>query len=230
MKRRLLCLLLLLPIGALGEEPGEMPVDGANEETPEEVGEVIFDAMEKGALFSPVEGDWRKFEEENGRNLIRLSGEPVVASRVEMGPYLRENELVMSANVMGKARKRLKPRMGLGLYGKNGFFLRLAPARGALELVQHGEILVETPYPWKSEEWHRLELAITVTEDRSRWTLEARAWPDGEDRPEEPVLVWPFRQEEQIFPLAGKAFLCGSPYNGLPIFFDEAVLRKAARP
>ena len=198
-------------------------------DSPERQLEVIFDASASGALFSTVSGKWGKLVK-GGNSMIQLNGEPVVESRVEMGPYLRNNEVVMSAKVKGRAKAGLKPRMGVGVYGKNGFFLRLAPARDMVEIAQYGEVIAEAPYEWDPEKWHHLELTIVVATEKTHWVVSGKAWPDDGEKPEVPVVVHRATLASLIFPLAGKAFLTGSPYNGYPILFDDAVLKKIKPP
>lgn len=197
------------------------PVSPAQEET--EDPEFIFHSNSENALFSVVRGSWRHKEFE-GRKLIRLSPEPIEECRVDLGPTLRSYDLTISAKILGKCQGRLCPRMGVGLFGKYGFTLRLAPGHGRLELVQYGEIIASETCKWQSATWHYIELQMLAA--TNHWILEGRTWSDEVPRLESPTFSHKAYPGTMTHPLSGKAFLTASPYNGLPIFFDEVVLRK----
>ena len=109
--------------------------------------------------------------------------------------------------------------MGVGLFGKNGFFLRLAPGRHRIELVQYGEVIAEAPLQWDSATWQHLELKVAAT--GTYWKVTGTTWSENLSKPELPTLEKKVYPSTVTHPLSGRAFLTGAPFSGHPIFYDE---------
>jgi len=205
-------------LAGLGQEKKASP--GAQAEEPA----LLFASRNAGALFAPITGSWRFYDNE-GINIIRLTPQPVRECRLEMGPKLRGPGYSISAKTQAKAKSRLFPKMGVGLYGANGLCLLLAPGHQRLELVQYGETIAQDPLTaWKEEIWWTLELRVTPQDRHGK--IEARAWPSDAPRPEKAALEREMALEMLPLPLSGRAFVTASPYSGLPVYFDEVVVLK----
>jgi len=53
------------------------------------------------------------------------------------------------------------------------------------------------------------------------WTIEGRAWNEGEAKP----TGWPLGWTTQEAPITGQASVVGSPFSGEPIEFDDLRVR-----
>ena len=186
----------------------------------------IFEGGSDPSLFTKVSGNWQSAKHK-GKAVLSLGPEPVQECRTEMGPYLRSYNVSISAKVFSKQKSRIKPRMGVGLFGKNGFILRLAPGQKRIELVQYGEVIAEAPLQWKSETWQFLEL--TVTGETHHWQVSGRTWGDSQSKPELPTLEKAVYPSEVTHPVSGRAFLTGSPFSGYPILYDEVIVRQESK-
>ncbi|MDF1755127.1 MAG: hypothetical protein P1U89_20225 [Verrucomicrobiales bacterium] len=195
----------------------------ADEKKPEKDPNVIFDSESDSAQFATISGIWKSFEDE-GEKMIRLSPEPIRDSRVDIGPILPTYNITVTAKVLAKEKGRLKPMMGVGIFGDFGITLRVAPARKKLELVQYGEIIADAPCEWVSARWFFIEL--TMKAQATAWRLEGKIWDAEKEKPEAPTLIHEALPASMTHQLYGRAFLTGAPYTGLPIFYDKVTVRK----
>lgn len=215
-----LLLLICSGMAALGhaQEKGTDPEVKKNPE-------VIYKMGSDLSLLTKVSGDWEKAKFQ-GKSVLRLNPEPIQENRIEIGNYLPSYKVSISAKVCSPQNKRIKSRMGVGLFGGNGFFLRLAPGRHRIELVQYGEVLAEAPLQWDSETWQHLELKVTPEE--TFWKVSGTTWAENQSKPELPTLEKKVYPSRVTHPLSGRAFLTGSPFGGHPIYYDEVEVRSEA--
>jgi hypothetical protein len=148
--------------------------------------------------------------------------EPLVDAWLEFGPEVREKGATIMASGRAPGGDRLRSRFGVGLYGKNGFQLRLVPVRQEVELVRRGEVLVRRPFPHDPSEMQQLELSVRP--ERQHWIVSGRAWKDGGERPDPPLLEYKAFRVELLFPLAGRSVLFATPFSGEPVAFASAVV------
>lgn len=201
--------------------PQEKEADEEEKKPPD----VIFKMGSDLSLFTKVSGSW-KFADYEGKSVLRLAPEPIQESRIEMGAYLRSHNVGISAKVFSSQKRRIRSRMGVGLFGGNGFFLRLAPGRHRIELVQYGEVIAEAPLQWDSKTWRYLE--FEVIDEETHWIVRGTSWDEEESKPELPTLEKKVYPLSLTHPLAGRAFLTGAPFGGYPILYDEVEVRSEA--
>ena len=187
---------------------------------------ILFQSRPEISFLTQVAGKWSLYQLK-GDNIFRLDPEPLRHGIAEIGPYLRSYDLSISARFLAKKKSRIGPRMGLGLYGKNGLTLRLAPSHNRIELVQYGEVLAQAPLRWKSEAWHHLKL--TVTAEATHWKVAGKTWAHHRPKPLQPSLLYELSPGALTHPLSGRAFLCGSPFSGYPIFYDDIAVRRVEK-
>lgn len=147
---------------------------------------------------------------------------PLVDAWLEFGPEIREKGATITASGLAPGGGRLPSRFGVGLYGKNGFQLRLVPVRQEIELVRRGEVLLSRPFPHDPSELQQIELS--VRSERQHWIVSGRAWKDGGNRPERPLFEHKVFAVELLFPLAGRPVLLATPFSGEPVSFAAAVV------
>jgi len=120
------------------------------------------------------------------------------------------------ARIKGASKGRQSPTFGIGSNGVSGYVLRIAGAKGALELVHDDAVLASAPFAWKSDTWTRFHLQVRKAEDGS-WAVEGKAWADGAEEPK----AWAVTAKEDKEPVAGRASCWAIPYSGKPILFDD---------
>ncbi|MBL9160185.1 MAG: hypothetical protein JNJ70_22075 [Verrucomicrobiales bacterium] len=166
-----------------------------------------------------VKGSWSV---DAGAKKLLAAPEPLVDAWLEFGPEIREKGATITASVRGPGGDRLKSRFGVGLYGKNGFQLRLVPVRQEIELVRRGEVLLSRPFPHDPAEMQQIELAVRP--ERQHWVVSGRAWKEGGERPEQALLEYKIFAVELLFPLAGRSVLVATPFSGESVAFASAVV------
>lgn len=151
---------------------------------------------------------------------LRAMPEPLLDGWLEFGPEIREKgaTIVVSGRTPGKGR--MKSRLGVGLYGKNGFQLRTAPARQEIELVRRGEVLLRRPFQTDAETLCHLELSVVG--ERQHWIVSGRAWTGEGVRPDSTLFDYKVFSVELQFPLAGRSVLFATPFSGEPVAFASA--------
>lgn len=184
-----------------------------------------FETAETGALpdgMMEIEGVFT-VEEIEGRKALKLAEAPLAEDAVILGPSFKGAGSVTAA-VKADKKRRSFPRFGIGLHGISGYRLRVVGASGTVELIKNEEVVKSVPFVWKSEAWNVLKLEIR--EKDGKWSVEGRVWPDGEEAPKEPTIAL----EAESAPGQGKASLWGTPYAGLPIWYDSVEIVSPAMP
>ena len=163
------------------------------------------------------EGKWTVDAESK---TLQIGVEPLVDGWLEFGPDFREKPGTIKGAGRAPGDARIQSRFGIGLYGPNGFQIRLIPAWNKVELVRRGEALKAIDFELDVETVYEMELA--VLEEEEVWQLKARIWPTEGERPEEPTMKYQFPKSELLFPLAGRAVLTATPFSGEPVEFSSA--------
>jgi len=146
--------------------------------------------------------------------------EPLLDAWLEFGPEIREKGATIVASGRAPGGGRLKSRIGVGLYGKNGFQLRLAPSRQEVELVRRGAVLLRKAHAIDPESLQHLELSVRG--ERQHWIVSGRAWSGDGERPAKALFEYKIFAVELQFPLAGRPVLFATPFSGEPVAFASA--------
>jgi len=203
-----LCLSSLLPLAA--EETVKFTQD--------------FEEAEAGSLpdgMMEIEGAFT-VEALDGRKALKLAEAPLAEDAVILGPSFKGAGSVM-ASVKADKKRRSFPRFGVGLHGISGYRLRVVGASGMVELVKNEEVVKAVAFAWKSELWTTLKLELREAD--GKWIVEGRVWAEGTEAPGEPTIALETDKE----PGQGKASLWGTPYAGLPIWFDSVEITSPAQ-
>lgn len=166
---------------------------------------------------TPLAGTW--FAEKSAVKL-KLKAEPLVIGTLEFGPEIREKGATICALARGPGDGRLKSRFGAGLYGKNGFQIRIDQGKQAVELVRRGIVLKTVPFQANHESLYELEL--NVIEEGENWLITGRAWEYETERNKKPLFTYMAYTDELLFPLAGRPFIIATPFSGEPVQFAVA--------
>jgi hypothetical protein len=159
-------------------------------------------------------------KQEAANKCLELPGAPLDSFSLLFGPAGKEG-LAVSARVYGTAKGRRSPTFGVGLNGAAGYRLQVSPGRRSLELFKGDLLLASTPYNWQSGSWTHLCLRLRKVKD-GEWKLEGKAWT--QDAPE--PTAWTLAHTEKEEPRAGRAMLCGSPFSGTPIRYDDLLVTR----
>lgn len=152
-------------------------------------------------------------KEEAGNRFVELPGSPLESFGVLFGGNTASG-LSVSARIQGTKSGRKFPTFAVGLNGVGGYKLRVAPAKGGVELVRGDEVKASAPFKWTSGEWTRLSLSV-VKKDGGV-AVEGRVW-SGDTEPKEPSVTF---ADAEPMP-AGKAGFWGLPFSGTAIRFDD---------
>lgn len=219
------CLALFLSF-AVAEESGEKEAETETEteemERPEALAFVDIGNSDEGSIpggTTVKEGRWRVDDETDE---LRALTSPLVISWLEFGPEVREKGATIVATGQAPGGGRLQSRFGVGLHGKNGFQLRLAPVKDEVELVRRREVLRSVTLPLETDRAYTMELAVVADDDR--WIVRGWVWEAEEKRPDNPLIEYRIFDEELLFPLAGRAVLRATPFSGKPVAFTAAHL------
>ncbi len=169
---------------------------------------------------TPVAGQWVV---DAGAKRLKALPEPILDAWLEFGPEIREKGATLVATGLAPGGGRLKSRIGAGLYGKNGFQIRLVPARQEVELVRRGEVLLRKPFEIDPEKLHSMELSVAG--ERQHWIVSGRVWTEEGQRPDQTLFDHKVFAAELEFPLAGRSVLFATPFSGEPVAFASAVVR-----
>ncbi len=183
-----------------------------------DLAKVAGGALPAGAV--AVAGTWST---DAATKTLRAMPHPLLDAWLEFGPEIREKGALVAASGRAPGRGRLKSRLGVGLYGKNGFQLRTAPARREAELVRRGAVLLRRPLETDADALHHLELSVVG--ERRHWIVSGRVWTEGGERPEAPLFEHKVFAAELQFPLAGRSVLFATPFSGEPVAFASALVR-----
>lgn len=168
---------------------------------------------------TPKKGTWKVHK---ASNTLRVAVEPLVVSWIEFGPEIREKGSTILATASAPGEGRLQSRFGAGLYGKNGFQLRLQPVRDEVELVRRGAVLAKVDLEIEPGASYEMELSVEAGEADDSWIVKGRAWPTEGERPEKEMMVHETTSEELEFPLAGRPCLVATPFSGEPVAYSRA--------
>ena len=180
-----------------------------------DIGNTVEGAYPGGA--TPIAGSWYV---EKAAKKLKLQPEPLVIGWLEFGPEIREKGATISALARAPGEGRLRSRIGVGLYGKNGFQLRVDQGKKMVELVRRGIVLKSVNCETDPAKLYELEL--NVIEDGENWIVKGRVWECETDRPEEPLLTQRAYTDELLFPLAGRPCIVATPYSGEPVQYAVA--------
>lgn len=177
-----------------------------------ESGKVPDDLMVLGGEFA--------VKAEGTNQVLELPGAPLDSFGVQFGPA-EKDDVAVSARILGTVKGRRAPTFGVGLGGVGGWKLQMAPAKKALELLNDQEVKASAPFDWKSGAWTQLRLQIRKIKE-GVWKIEGKAWPHGEAEPKE----WLISADASEEPVTGKASILGSPFSGMPIWYDDLVVER----
>jgi len=169
-----------------------------------------------------------KWSVDAGTKKLKALPEPLLDAWLEFGPEIREKGAVITLTGRAPGDGRLPSRFGAGLYGRNGFQIRTAPARGGIELVRRGAVLLRKPFPIDPDK--TLHLELSVIGERRHWIVSGRAWPEGADRPDKPLFEHKIFAVELEFPLAGRSMILATPFSGEAVELSAAAVRLIAEP
>ena len=160
--------------------------------------------------------------ESGGQKYLELSPLPLVDGGLLLGKSI-VGPCTITARIEATGKKRSHPRFGVALHGMNGPRLRMVPARKQLELVYSRDteetVATADMTEWVSGKWCWMELSIAAAEGGS--LLEGRLWMEGSTRPEKPQI----RYQATTPPGQGKPSIWGAPYSGLPVRFDDIIIK-----
>jgi len=151
---------------------------------------------------------------------IQMKPLPLCEGWFAFGPEIREKAATVRARGKAPGGPRIHSRIGVGLYGKNGFQLRLVPARAEVELVRRGAIVLKKALPLDSASTYEMELSVAA--EGSAWIVTGRVWEEGGERPATELFRYKAWDDELLFPLAGTAALVATPFSGEPVSFQGA--------
>jgi len=179
--------------------------------------EFTFEKMEVGKELDgalSIDGEFLVAELDGGK-VLELSPVPLVECGLVLGLSLK-GEGQITAKIRAGKKRRSTPRFGVGLHGISGYRLRVVPAQKQLELLRNEEVVKTATYDWQSGSWVTVRLVVTKVSD-NKWGVSAKVWAGGEKEPELPALAI----ETTEAPGNGKASIWGTPYSGLPIYYDD---------
>ncbi|MBI1841489.1 MAG: hypothetical protein HYR88_11650 [Verrucomicrobia bacterium] len=156
--------------------------------------------------------------DDQGNRVLELPGAPLDTFGVLFGPT-RKDGLSVSARILGTAKGRRFPVLGVGLNGAVPYRLQVTPSKKSLELYKGDDLLASTPYVWDSGSWTHFRLQL-IAKKEGGWQLSGKAWKQGAVEPAEWLLMK--RLEEE--PVPGQASVWGKPYAETAIHFDDLVV------
>jgi len=180
-----------------------------------DIGNTAEGAYPGGA--TPIKGRWYV---EKAAKKLKLEPEPLVIGWLEFGPEIREKGATICALARAPGKGRLRSRIGVGLYGKNGFQLRVDQGKGSVELVRRGIVIKSVVFETDPETLYEMEL--NVSEDGENWLVKGRVWEYETDRPGEPIFTHRAFSDELLFPLAGRSCLVATAFSGEPVQYAVA--------
>ena len=168
-----------------------------------------------------LDGVW-SVKAEGGNKFLELPGAPLDSFGVLFGPA-QQDEVAVTARVLGTSKGRRQPAFSVGLGGVSGFKLQISPGKGTIELFKGDESVASAPYQWESGTWSFLRLQVTKGKDGA-WTVSGKAWKEGAPEP----TAWPVARQETA-PPSGRAGVWGHPFSGTPIRFDDLKVTALAK-
>jgi hypothetical protein len=195
----------VIAISGQGKLPARAPY--SNDFQSAAIGNLPDDIMEIDGIFKVVKG-------EEGVKYLEMQAEPLAENAVILGPSVKGAASV-TAKIRSFRKRRSYPRFAIGLHGISGFRLRMVPSKGVIELVKNEQPVKSVAFKWKADKWSNLQLVIIP--DGKGWSVEGRAWNEGDDMPAQPTIS--LKHEES--PGQGKASLWGTAYSGREVQFDD---------
>jgi hypothetical protein len=153
--------------------------------------------------------------EVDGEKVVKMGTAPVEECMMLFGDTLR-GPATVRVKIKAEKKGRSYPSFGVGLYGVSGYRLRVVPARRGIEILKGDEVMAKGEFAWSGSGWTSLVLSATSGGD-GRWTIEGRAWGEGEAEPEDAQV----KIDVDAARVMGKAGILGTPYSGMPTLFDE---------
>lgn len=178
-----------------------------------------LDAAPKGFLV--LAGEFA-VKADGANKVLELPGEPLDSFNLLFGPSLPEHGRV-DARIFGTGKGRKFPTFGVSLSNAGGYRLQVSPGKKALEIFKGDEVKASVPFEWGGGAWTRLALQVRKGA-AGTWLIEGKAWPADGPEP----AAWMVSVEEKDAPAAGRAGLCGSPYSGTPIRYDDLRISPAS--
>lgn len=207
--------LLLCVLSLSADEAKEVPFVLLDALAALDIGNTAEGTYPGGA--TPLKGRW--YVEKAARKL-KLEPLPLVVGWLEFGPEIREKGATISALARAPGEGRLRSRMGAGLYGKNGFQIRIDQGKQVVELVRRGIVLESVEFETDSKRLYEIELI--VVEEKEDWRVIGRVWEYETDRPEKPMISHRAYSDELLFPLAGRPYIVATPFSGEPVQYAIA--------
>jgi hypothetical protein len=207
MKRSTVLIFLASVIAVSGQ--GKLPLRApySNDFQSAVIGKLPDDIMEIDGIFKVARG-------EGVTRYLEMQAEPLAENAVLLGPSVK-GQASVTAKIRSFRKRRSYPRFALGLHGISGFRIRVAPAKGVIELVKNEQPVKSVAFKWQADKWVMLQLAIIP--DGKDWRVEGRAWSEGDDVPAQPTISL----KHEGSPGQGKASLWGTAYSGREVQFDD---------
>jgi hypothetical protein len=180
-----------------------------------------FEAADAGSVpdgLLVIDGNFT-VKAEDGKKALELPGSPLDTFGTLFGPSRPDNTEV-TARIFATKKGRKFPAFAVSLNGVGGYRLKVAPAKGAVEIVKADAIQKSVPFDWKSGEWTSLKLRGVKAGDGFK--IEGKVW-QGDTEPKD----WTLTMDVATPPPPGKAGVWGMPFSGTPIRFDDLVVREA---
>jgi hypothetical protein len=180
-----------------------------------------FDSAEAGSVpdeLLVIDGNFT-VKAADGKKALELPGSPLDTFGALFGPSRPENTEV-TARILATKKGRKFPAFAVSLNGVGGYRLKVAPAKGAVEIVKADATQKSIPFDWKSGEWTTLKLRGVKA--AGGFKIEGKVW-QGDTEPKD----WMLTMDVATPPPPGKAGVWGMPFSGTPIRFDDLVVTEA---
>jgi hypothetical protein len=150
-----------------------------------------------------------------GKRVLELAGNPVDSFCLLFGPD-EQTATEVSARISGTNEGKMFPEFGVGANDSAGWKVWLMPGQKALVLRKNMDEKARIPFTWTSGKYTSFRLRVAKAAD-DKWEIKGKAWPADGKEPAE----WMISATDTAAPSAGRAVVCGHPYSGTPIRFDE---------
>lgn len=156
-----------------------------------------------------------------GATALELPPEPMAEGQFVWNTILPGGGSVR-ARMWGARKRRVAPRFAVGLVAAAPYWFRVVPLEKKVELVTTGEVrLASADWEWDDTRKVWLELRSSLIPEAERQDgqptrLEARAWHEGEERPEAPLLRLDITEEFGFV----RAVAAAAPYALEPVYID----------
>ncbi len=219
---RFLLFLCVLTFPTCAQEFDPVPEDEEKPKPPAPAAKLDIKNSGRGSIPAGSSIQSGKWQVMGDGDELQVVPKPLVISWLEFGPEVREKGATILATGRSSGEGRLQSRFGAGLYGKNGFQLRLVPLTDEVELVRRQEVLLTAPMSLETDRLYTIEL--TAKKDEDEWVINGSVWEEGEDPEIGTEVTYRIYNEELLLPLAGRAVITGTPFSGEPVGFTRAEL------